>query len=225
MADAAAQPPACSARRTECLVRVGEFPIGYWFASGAPLVPSVASISDYPPAERHFGALSLYRWSDYYRAGIRIRPVVAGKDETKRQIGTYSLLSALTAVLLWPLGYANEIYGAITVAAGAVMIGLALRLRAVGDRGERGANPLSVFAVCGALVVRGYEPRSIRLIAGLQHCARSGSTRGPVPVRDALAASPNPGGMTLEQRLTACVIVKRPAGSQIRYATLSVATW
>jgi protoheme IX farnesyltransferase len=91
--------------------------------------------------------MSLYRWSDYYRAGIRILPVVAGKEETKRQIGIYALLLAPTAVLLWPLGYANEIYGAITVASGAVMIGLALRLRAAGGCGERGAKHLFAFSI------------------------------------------------------------------------------
>jgi protoheme IX farnesyltransferase len=73
----------------------------------------------------HFWTLSLYRCSDYCRAGIPILPVVAGKEETKRQIGIYTVPSAPIAVLLWPLGYANEIYGAIAAAAGAVMTGLA----------------------------------------------------------------------------------------------------
>jgi protoheme IX farnesyltransferase len=128
----------------------GAFPpmIGWVAATGGisiePLLLFLVIFLWTPP---HFWALSLYRCSDYRRAGIPILPVVAGKEETKRQIGIYTLLLAPTAVLLWPLGYANEIYGAIAAAAGAVMIGLALRLRTVGDRGERGAKHLFAFSI------------------------------------------------------------------------------
>ena len=81
------------------------------------------------------------------RAGVPTLPLVAGKKETKRQIGIYALLLAPTAVLLWPLGFADEIYGAVAVAAGAIMIGLAWRLRAVGDGGEREAKQLFAFSI------------------------------------------------------------------------------
>ena len=95
----------------------------------------------------HFWALSLCRCSEYDRAGIPILPVVAGKVETKRQIGIYTLLLAPTAVLLWPLGYADGTYGAVATAAGAIMIGLAWRLRAVGDGRERRARHLFAFSI------------------------------------------------------------------------------
>ena len=47
----------------------------------------------------HFWALSLLRADDYARAGVPMLPVVAGRDETRRQILIYSLLLA-------PLGVA-----------------------------------------------------------------------------------------------------------------------
>jgi protoheme IX farnesyltransferase len=95
----------------------------------------------------HFWALSLYRCSDYDRAGVPTLPVVAGKVETKRQIGIYTLLLTPTAVLLWPLGYADAIYGAVAAAAGAIMIVLALRLGAVGDGRDRAAKHLFAFSI------------------------------------------------------------------------------
>jgi protoheme IX farnesyltransferase len=95
----------------------------------------------------HFWALSLYRCGDYGRAGIPVLPAVAGKVETKRQIRIYTGLLAPTAILLWPLGYADEIYGAVAAAAGAIMIGLALRLRPAEDGRERRAKHLFAFSI------------------------------------------------------------------------------
>ncbi len=76
----------------------------------------------------HFWALSLYRTEDYARAGIPMLPVVAGEAETRRQILLYSLLLAPLGAAPWLLGYAGAIYGIVAVAAGAVMVALALRL-------------------------------------------------------------------------------------------------
>jgi len=128
----------------------GAFPpmIGWIAATGSvsvePLILFLIIFLWTPP---HFWALSLYRCRDYDRAGVPTLPVVAGKVETKRQIGIYALLLAPTAVLLWPLGYADEIYGAVAVGAGTIMVGLALRLRTVGDGGERGAKHLFAFSI------------------------------------------------------------------------------
>jgi protoheme IX farnesyltransferase len=94
----------------------------------------------------HCWALSLYRRGDYDRAGIPTLTAVAGAAETKRQIRIYAVLLAPTAVLLWPLGYADGIYGAVAVAAGAVMIGLTLRLGAV-EGGEGEAKHLFAFSI------------------------------------------------------------------------------
>jgi heme o synthase len=78
----------------------------------------------------HFWALSLYRCEDYARAGIPMLPVVAGERETRRQILLYTLILAPLGVAPWLLGYAGALYGVVAVLAGALMIALALRIRA-----------------------------------------------------------------------------------------------
>jgi heme o synthase len=128
----------------------GAFPpmIGWIAATGGisiePLLLFLIIFLWTPP---HFWALSLYRCDDYARVGIPMLPVVAGKVETKRQILIFTLLLAPTTVLLWPLGYAGATYGTVAVAAGAIMIGLAWRLRTAGDGGEREAKRLFAFSI------------------------------------------------------------------------------
>ena len=113
----------------------GAFPpvIGWLAAAGGisvePVLLFLVVFLWTPP---HFWALSLYRTGEYARAGIPMLPVVAGKAETQRQILIYTLLLVPIAVSLWPLGFAGRIYGAVSVATGAIMIILALRLRAAG---------------------------------------------------------------------------------------------
>ncbi|HEX4040155.1 MAG TPA: heme o synthase [Xanthobacteraceae bacterium] len=78
----------------------------------------------------HFWALSLYRAEDYARAGVPMLPVVAGEAETRRHILIYTLLLAPLGVTPWLLGYAGPTYGIAAAAVGAIMIALALRVRA-----------------------------------------------------------------------------------------------
>jgi len=77
----------------------------------------------------HFWALSLYRTEDYARAGVPMLPVVAGAQETRRQILLYSLVLAPLGAAPWFLGYAGPLYGIVAVATGAVIVALALRVR------------------------------------------------------------------------------------------------
>ena len=86
----------------------------------------------------HFWALSLYRVEDYARAGVPMLPVVAGDRETRRHILIYTLLLAPLGVTPWLLGYAGATYGIAAAAVGAIMIALALRVRA-----ERGGYTAS----------------------------------------------------------------------------------
>ncbi|HEX4408031.1 MAG TPA: heme o synthase [Xanthobacteraceae bacterium] len=78
----------------------------------------------------HFWALSLYRTDDYLRAGIPMLPVVAGATETRRQILLYTLVLAPLGLAPWLLGFAGLAYGITALVTGAVMIVLALRIRA-----------------------------------------------------------------------------------------------
>jgi heme o synthase len=97
----------------------------------------------------HFWALSLTRTDDYIRAGIPMLPVIAGKDETRRQIVIYSILLALTGTSPWFFGYGNGVYGATAAIAGALMVALALRLQSAGEgaQGQRAAQRLFSFSI------------------------------------------------------------------------------
>jgi heme o synthase len=86
----------------------------------------------------HFWALSLYRSEDYARAGIPMLPVVAGEEETRRQILLYTLILAPLGVAPWLLGYTGLTYGVAALALGLLMIALALRVRS--ERSGHGAG-------------------------------------------------------------------------------------
>jgi len=78
----------------------------------------------------HFWALSLFVRSDYAAAGIPMLPVVAGVENTRRQIFLYTLPMALAAVAPWPLGLAGPIYGACAAILSFVFLVLAARVLA-----------------------------------------------------------------------------------------------
>src|SRR5262249_62038800 len=57
----------------------------------------------------HFWALSLVRADDYTRARVPMLPVVAGPEETRRQILLYSIGLVPIGAAPWLLGYAAAI--------------------------------------------------------------------------------------------------------------------
>src|SRR6059058_4826084 len=97
----------------------GAFPplIGWVAATGRiaalPLLLFAIIFLWTPP---HFWALSLFVRSDYAAAGIPMLPVVAGVQNTRRQILLYTLIMAAAAVAPWPLGLTGAIYGASATA-------------------------------------------------------------------------------------------------------------
>jgi heme o synthase len=97
----------------------------------------------------HFWALSLVRADDYARARIPMLPVVAGMQETRRQILLYSAVLVPVGAAPWLLGYAHVIYGVTAVVAGAAMVALAWRVcsEREGERGERAARRLFAFSI------------------------------------------------------------------------------
>ena len=73
----------------------------------------------------HFWALALYRCKDYARVGIPMLPVVAGADETRRQILVYSVLLVPLAVTPALIGLGGVSYLAVSVVLGAMFLALA----------------------------------------------------------------------------------------------------
>jgi len=117
----------------------GAFPplIGWVAATGhfaaLPLLLFAIIFLWTPP---HFWALSLFVRSDYAAAGIPMLPVVAGIENTRRQIFLYSLPMAAAAVAPWPLGLAGPVYGGCAAILGFVFVALAARVLA-----NRAAEP------------------------------------------------------------------------------------
>jgi len=97
----------------------------------------------------HFWALSLLRADDYARARVPMLPVVAGPDETRRQILIYSAMLIPVGAAPWLLGFAGLLYGATAIAAGALMVAFAWRVRVEreGEPAERAARRLFGFSI------------------------------------------------------------------------------
>ena len=97
----------------------------------------------------HFWALSLNRAGEYARARVPMLPVVAGVEETRRQILIYSLVLGPVGAAPWLLGYAGAAYGATAILAGACMIALAWRVHKARDAeaGARAGQQLFGFSI------------------------------------------------------------------------------
>jgi len=108
----------------------------------------------------HFWALALVRSGDYARAGVPMLPVVAGPDETRRQIFLYSLILVPLGIAPVVLGFAGWLYLAVSVSLGVVFLALAGRLfmgrgDAVGPVARRlfAFSIVYLFALYAALLV------------------------------------------------------------------------
>ncbi len=77
----------------------------------------------------HFWALALYRREDYAKAGIPMLPVVAGEEETRRQILIYSVVLVCATLLLYLFGALGRIYGISALVLGGLFVALALEVR------------------------------------------------------------------------------------------------
>jgi heme o synthase len=109
----------------------GAFPpmIGWAAVTGdvslAPVVLFAIIFMWTPP---HFWALALYRSGDYAKAGIPMLPVVAGAEETRRQILIYTLALLPLTVAPWLIGLSGLLYLAgasvlgVIFAAGAIAV-------------------------------------------------------------------------------------------------------
>ena len=137
----------------------GAFPpmIGWAAVTGAVSVESIALfliIFMWTPP--HFWALALYREGDYAKAGVPMLPVVAGKEETRRQILIYTALLVPLSLAPVALGMAGVIYGTVAAAMGGTFLWLALRVRRARDdasaRRMFGFSILYLFALFAALI-------------------------------------------------------------------------
>jgi protoheme IX farnesyltransferase len=97
----------------------------------------------------HFWALSLVRVDEYARARLPMLPVVAGAEETRRQILHYSVVLVPIGAAPWLLGYAHAVYGITALIAGVLMVMFAwhVRRKRDGELAERAAHHLFAFSI------------------------------------------------------------------------------
>jgi protoheme IX farnesyltransferase len=97
----------------------------------------------------HFWALALYRSRDYERVGVPMLPVVAGPQETRRQIWLYSIILVPLAMLPALIGLAGIAYAITSVSLGAVFLWLAWRVRSItqGREADAAARKLFGFSI------------------------------------------------------------------------------
>jgi protoheme IX farnesyltransferase len=130
----------------------GAFPpvIGWVAATGSiSLEPCLLFLIIFCWTPPHFWSLSLVRADDYARARVPMLPVVAGLEETRRQILLYSIGLVPIGAAPWLFGYAHTIYGVTALLAGALMVTFAWRVRCEreGERAERAAYDLFAFSI------------------------------------------------------------------------------
>jgi protoheme IX farnesyltransferase len=97
----------------------------------------------------HFWALALYRCRDYARVGVPMLPVVAGPEETRRQIWLYSLVLVMLALVPTFIGMAGVAYLVAAAGLGAMFLYLAWRVRKVteGRAADTAARNLFGFSI------------------------------------------------------------------------------
>ena len=109
----------------------GAFPpmIGWAAASGEVSLASLALFAIIfiwtPP---HFWSLALYRSQDYAKAGIPMLPVIAGPDETRRQILLYTAVLLPVTLTPYLLGLSGVIYLGTALVLGAGFVSKVGRL-------------------------------------------------------------------------------------------------
>ncbi len=130
----------------------GAFPpmVGWAAAAGSVSIESIVLfliIFMWTPP--HFWALALYRTRDYERAGVPMLPVVAGQDETRKQIVIYSALLVPIAFLPALLGFGGVVYLFTSIVLGGVFLAHALRVyrEREGREADRAAKGLFAFSI------------------------------------------------------------------------------
>jgi protoheme IX farnesyltransferase len=97
----------------------------------------------------HFWALALYRTRDYERAGVPMLPVVAGPEETRKQIVIYAALLVPLALVPAFMGFGGPLYAIGAIGLGAVFLALALQVWRVreGRAADQAAKRLFGFSI------------------------------------------------------------------------------
>jgi len=130
----------------------GAFPpmIGWAAVSGGVSLESAMLfliIFAWTPA--HFWALALVRTEDYASVGVPMLPVVAGGDETRRQILIYAVLTAIAAFMPLAVGIGGGFYLAIASVLSVLFVVFSWQVFRLGESeaGRRASRRLFGFSI------------------------------------------------------------------------------
>ncbi len=130
----------------------GAFPpmIGWAAATGSVSLESIVLfliIFMWTPP--HFWALALYRARDYERVGVPMLPVVAGPQETRKQILLYSLALVPLATIPAFMGFGGALYAVTSVGLGTIFLVFAFRVyrHREGFLADRVARKLFTYSI------------------------------------------------------------------------------
>ncbi len=107
----------------------------------------------------HFWALALMIRDDYAKVGVPMLPVVAGNEETTKQIWLYTLvLIPSTFLLIYPLNVSGIVYGALAALLATIFIKKTWALRLDPDSKELARSLffysiIYMMALCAAMIV------------------------------------------------------------------------
>jgi protoheme IX farnesyltransferase len=147
-------------------------PVIGWAAmtGGVTLEPLLYFLIIFMWTPPHFWALALFASGDYQRAGVPMRPNVAGEAATRRQILAYTAILAPLGALPWLLGFAGPLYAAAAVLLGAEFLRRAALLwrRGAADRtrAAKGLFGYSIVYLFALFAARLIEASSAGVIGG-----------------------------------------------------------
>ena len=93
----------------------------------------------------HFWALALYRSDEYARVGVPMLPVVAGLEETRRQILLYSIILMPVTMMPVVVGFAGPVFAIAAAVLGGLFIAGAVKVKTT--REEKAARQLFGFSI------------------------------------------------------------------------------
>ncbi|MEM1371655.1 MAG: heme o synthase, partial [Pseudomonadota bacterium] len=97
----------------------------------------------------HFWALALVKCDDYERVNVPMLPVVAGRNETRRQIFAYSIILVAVSIAPFFTGLGGWFYLACAVVSGVRFLWLAYDILRIGDGplADKAAKRLFVYSI------------------------------------------------------------------------------
>lgn len=102
----------------------------------------------------HFGAISLFRASEYERAGMRVLAVEKGEKSAQRTMALFTVLLVSASVLVVPLGVARMAYLTVALVTGSVFIAMSVR-GLLPNPGTRWAKQLFALSIVYLVVWMG----------------------------------------------------------------------